>query len=531
MAKTKQSARGQAAANESKSGLIVALLFFIVTTIISIFVAYGGYSQQEELRAKEKKSAALAKQYQNDRDREQMKRLLYGFILGTESGEGGQTDLTKLREAYKGDYDAVLQELVTLLQEQAKQVRDNNKVNSQTLADFERDLRGIATSLSQEAGKPDARNWTDAIKDLADKLGIETKSLREQLTAAKQAQRTAEDEKAQAESRNKTLDKTIKDLRAEISKLENERDMARKELTEQKQELDNRNDALIRQSADAMRSKQEELKKLEERIASLTALSTKLKSEVERTKRQSLLELDEPRGKIERITGENVFINLGSFDKLKPGITFSVLPATVGGKNVINRQRKGGIEVTEVVGPKLAKARIIDQTNPYGDPLVAGDLIYNPAWQPGLKTRVVLAGIIDLNGDGVDDTQEFVNILERQGVVIDGYLDLRDLTLKGREGRDGKVRELTDYLILGEEPLISVAARPVSDGKDEKRSNAAAAISKIRDDAQRVGAEPISYKRFIASMGLRIPSLYRPADYGSPASIGQPVRPGYGMSK
>jgi hypothetical protein len=530
MAKSKPSARQQAAANESKSGLIVALLFFIVATIISVFVAYGGYSQQEELRAKEKKSAALAKQYQNDRDREQMKRLLYGFVLGTESGEGVQTDLSRLREAYKGDYDAVLQELVTMLQEQAKQVRDSNKEGSQAMADFERDLRAIADGLSQEAGKGDTRNWTEAIKDLASKLGIETKALREQVKVAKQAQQTAEAEKAQAESRNKTLDNTIKMLRAEIAKLENERDLARKELTEQKQELDNRNDALIRQAADNLRAKQEELKKLEEKIASLNGLSARLKNELERFKRQSQLELDEPRGKIERVAGGSVFINLGSYDKLKPGITFSVLPATVGGKNVINRQRKGAIEVIEVVGPKLAKARIVEETNPFGDPVIAGDLIYNPAWQPGLKTRVVLAGVIDLNGDGTDDTLEFVKILERQGVEIDGYLDLRDLTLKGRNGRDGKVRELTDFLILGEEPQVSAATRG-DDGKDERRANAAAVISKLRDDAQRVGAELISYRRFIASMGLKVPATYRPVDYGSPASISQPTRPGYAMPK
>jgi hypothetical protein len=459
-----------------------------------------------------------------------MKRLLYGFVLGTESGEGVQTDLSRLREAYKGDYDAVLQELVTMLQEQAKQVRDSNKEGSQAMADFERDLRAIADGLSQEAGKGDTRNWTEAIKDLASKLGIETKALREQVKVAKQAQQTAEAEKAQAESRNKNLDNTIKMLRAEIAKLENERDQARKELTEQKQELDNRNDTLIRQAADNLRAKQEELKKLEEKIASLNGLSARLKNELERFKRQSQLELDEPRGKIERVAGGSVFINLGSYDKLKPGITFSVLPATVGGKNVINRQRKGAIEVIEVVGPKLAKARIVEETNPFGDPLIAGDLIYNPAWQPGLKTRVVLAGIIDLNGDGTDDTLEFVKILERQGVEIDGYLDLRDLTLKGRNGRDGKVRELTDFLILGEEPQVSAATRG-DDGKDERRANAAAVISKLRDDAQRVGAELISYRRFIASMGLKVPAIYRPVDYGSPASISQPTRPGYAMPK
>ena len=58
----------------------------------------------------------------------------------------------------------------------------------------------------------------------------------------------------------------------------------------------------------------------------------------------------------------------------------------------------------------------------------------------------MIAGRIDMHGvKGQDDTKEFERLLERNNAVVDGYVDLKDATIKG------KLTSVTDLLILGDE--------------------------------------------------------------------------------
>ena len=101
------------------------------------------------------------------------------------------------------------------------------------------------------------------------------------------------------------------------------------------------------------------------------------------------------------------------------------------------------------MGPHLSAAKVVEAGNPARDPLLRGDLLFNPAWDPTQKTHVALVGIIDLNGSGVDGTQDLVRALEKQGIVVDAWLDLKDRTIKGPG-----MTERTTYLIKGERPLL-----------------------------------------------------------------------------
>ena len=48
-----------------------------------------------------------------------------------------------------------------------------------------------------------------------------------------------------------------------------------------------------------------------------------------------------------------------------------------------------------------------------------------------LQFRAPLAGLFDLTGEGRDNIEEFMRTLRKEGTVIDAYLDLKDLTVKG----------------------------------------------------------------------------------------------------
>src|SRR5207247_11232847 len=90
-----------------------------------------------------------------------------------------------------------------------------------------------------------------------------------------------------------------------------------------------------------------------------------------------------------------------------------------------------------------------DIADPQTNPVLTGDLRFNPAWSPNLKEHVAIAGLIDLTGDGSDSSAEFMRDLEKQNIAIDYFLDLKSMTAKGQ------MTFRTGYLIVGETPSIN----------------------------------------------------------------------------
>jgi len=69
---------------------------------------------------------------------------------------------------------------------------------------------------------------------------------------------------------------------------------------------------------------------------------------------------DTPKGAIVRVgqDRERVYINLGSADNVKPGLSFSVLPAGSTGRAGAAAARKGAVEVIAVLEPHLSVAKV-----------------------------------------------------------------------------------------------------------------------------------------------------------------------------
>jgi hypothetical protein len=112
---------------------------------------------------------------------------------------------------------------------------------------------------------------------------------------------------------------------------------------------------------------------------------------------------------------------------------------------------------------------------------------------------VAVAGIIDLVGDGKDHTEEFLRMLERQGVVVDAYIDLKDLTIKTPDKGKG-VTVNTDYLIVGggSDALSGALAR---DREYTKRLDAA--VRQLKQQALGEGVTVISLPRYLDLIGYK----------------------------
>ena len=78
---------------------------------------------------------------------------------------------------------------------------------------------------------------------------------------------------------------------------------------------------------------------------------------------------------------EMAWIDLGLADAVRPLLGFNVYPAEAA--NLNKSTTKGKIEVSKVTEAHLAEAKIVDDKP--SDPMVPGDKIHSPGWQPGRR--------------------------------------------------------------------------------------------------------------------------------------------------
>lgn len=133
-------------------------------------------------------------------------------------------------------------------------------------------------------------------------------------------------------------------------------------------------------------------------------------------------------------------INIGRADGVSNKTTFSVYDSHV--TDFANSSSKGSIEVVLVTGEHVADCRVLSDDP--SDPIIPGDKIYSPVWDPGFQEHFAIVGTIDFDYDGSDDLMKLISLIERNGGVIDGY-QLGD-------SQKGRLMDKTGYLIMGSQP-------------------------------------------------------------------------------
>ncbi|HYV36115.1 MAG TPA: hypothetical protein VE988_10455 [Gemmataceae bacterium] len=224
---------------------------------------------------------------------------------------------------------------------------------------------------------------------------------------------------------------------------------------------------------------------------------------------------DTPRAKIIRVdeSGKKIYIDKGSKDGVKTGLTFTVFAAGANGRAA--GELKATVEVIRVEDGQMSLCKVntfydadgreiaVTEATPSklfregGSALKAGDLLFNLCW----GTHVAIVGIVDLTGAEVkspaaqmDHLKEFMRHLEHKGMVIDAYTDLRDGKLVG------EISNKTNYIIRGQN------ATKLKEGDDDARVKAInGIISAVRGQAQDRGLFIISGENFAVVTGYRRP--------------------------
>jgi hypothetical protein len=461
------------AKGESKTGLIVALVFFILTTIGLGVGTYTGYTADEGkdqiIKDEKKKLTTMTTERDWWKFQAQILREALGHLPGNDLAEVGVK-----REQMATSYSAQpgFAEIDKLL----KEIIDKK----------------IGWDAGQKRYRDSYEGLLVAAQKRYDEVAGQLKGVQKQLDDANNKVRLAE---AARDAAKDAFDQKLLDTGKKFENDQNDQAMRLENLTKEITRLGKANqDMQIAHAGELKRITDESVKK----DATITQLKNLLAQRTDELASYKKKETETPRAmtseyKIVTIVGQIPYINLGHDDKVKPQLTFAIHGVGPDGKPL--QTSKGTLEVVNVVDAHLSQARVTSVKDPNKDPVLIGDILFNPSWDPTLKKHVALTGIIDLTGDGRDSTAEFRRNLERQNIIVDAYLDPKDYSVQG------KVSVQTDYLILGD-GLESLATARDREGIGKKLD---AGIREMKTQAEKNGVQVISLRKYLEMIGYRVP--------------------------
>jgi hypothetical protein len=497
---------------ETKAPLVVALAFFVLTTLILGVLTYMAFDEKAKLRDDAKKSAQERDDAKSKLTEEQAKNLMYKLAIGT----GSEADFDNLKN---GGKDQVAKQEFAAMWEAIKNRLEAVKVKE--AKNFIGTGKQFTVSPDQVVNWP----WTDRLEKPPVTPMIDAIALsyaRQQLAAARLEREAKEMEDAK---------KVYQDGLARAQKAEADFKALSAEFPKRVEEVQKKADELIAATRNTfagdtakyqktMKEASEQLElskiKLDEALRKSQGLANQVKAAEEREEvTVDPFRYDKPHGKIISKQGNIVNIDLGSADNVRPGLTFSVQPSDTPERGLQTRMRprmgpngkpvmegthqvmevhpKGTIEVVEVLGAHLSQARITSNPDPIREAILTGDVLYNPAWRKGAPDHVALFGVFDVDGDGTDDIKRVVQDLTRMGVVVDAYFDLETRKWVGQ------VTEQTNFAVEGYFPM-QTGGDPLSVAKSALDQT----LRDARNQAKEKGVKVVKARDFFPRIGYRI---------------------------
>jgi hypothetical protein len=535
-------------------GLILTLIFFILATFISGTVAYFGYADQQQFKDDKAKAEKEKTTMETKWRQERVRKILLRIALGIEAPNKKEneedsdndrfvlvSEMDNFRPQIKEEYDRLLRTLEDKLPDGAK---DSFKWKLLTMTKKELDDKlGDAKAVAADPDVAPAKT-----------LPMLIEIYKNEATKAKVAQKGAEDKARLADDRANKAEESKGDEKkvfdAELARIRAENNDLRAKIKDayDKYVIKHNNDG--KDAADKAKKYGDERNERDDQIVKLNDQIKALQQKIDVLDRSSagggrsnavnidFVNLEERKGLIvSRDDSGFVTLNVGSSKHVKPQITFLVISSEVSWLALLEREEslkrntprldrqpfednpyvKAGVEVVEVTGPETSRAKIIFENEPIRNPVQPKDQIFNLAWQPDEEIRVAFCGIVDLDGDGLDNNEDFLRLLERQGVIVDEYLKLKPLDIVKRDGKGMTLR--TKYLVMAEKPRLS--SLPLDKDTPQARQIQAtiAKMSEMEATAQKYGIQLIEARKFLAMLGYKMPKNPAPLAYGAAVYI------------
>jgi hypothetical protein len=433
-------------ARESR-GLEVALILFVMISIVLSISTYAYFRRSEERRKEIQSARADAKQAQDACRAAIFETQILKHVLGHEHKT--DAELAAIRAGLGA-----------------------NPALDQVVRDFDQDLAEF-----QPAGGPEERNYRQLVRALRAAIVQRNAQLADANAQLNRVEAEKKSLLAAEAARTTVAEAGQQQAQTQLVAAQQDFDRTRKEFVEQTNGLADRirqKNLAYQQLAATSQGKVEKVGKERDRAVEL------VKARDERLRRLEIKPPERPAGEVTAVSEplQLVWINLGRADGLQPRMTFSIYePKTT---SLATAKSKGRIEVTRVTQDHLAEARIIE--NPLADPILAGDKIASPAFRKGQKTHFALVGLLDIDGDGKSDQARVKALIELNGGVVDAELR-EDGTIVGRMTLD------TRYLVHGQRPT------------DRTNANLTAGYSKLIGQASDLAVEPMSLPKLLDRLG------------------------------
>jgi hypothetical protein len=251
------------------------------------------------------------------------------------------------------------------------------------------------------------------------------------------------------------------------------------------------------------------LKSKEDEIVALRSINERMQIQLDKTEQVSFEQEDGLIRRVDHNVGL-VWISLGSADFLPRRINFSVYNKAHHGIGRGNEDIKGAIEVTRIVGPHLAEARILPGTDIH-NPISSGDPIYTPLWSPGRKEQFVLAGPLDIENDGESDRALIHDLVVAAGARVVGELDEHGDRWSNKYADQEREQIIDDpvplsqridvdvkFLVVGRipDPTQQISPKEIEASKKIQRH-----MKRMRDEARMQGVRIVNMNDFLAYIG------------------------------
>jgi len=502
----------------SNLGLIITLVFFVLSTVILGVTTYMGFSEQEKLVKEKQDAEKKFSEMEKFRNWDRTQARIYRVYIGRPMVQGPDAmDLAKeVQGMLAGQYPAGADQ---------KSKDDVGKL----LKDFEPTMPWAANTDSP------ASNFEKRLGELDNRItSLQAAVAREKANVAK-VEADKKDMEEQKDKQIAAINKAMKDLRTTLE-ADLKRDYYAKAMEEVRTKLvaEGKQMTTLRVDLDAEKKVRADLEKklaalqkkydtdqralrvankdLDETRTILSALAEKhnedvrtLKDTTRDTVASTKLRTWDKDWKVVDIDrkGKMPYINLGTADGLVPQVTFSVHAPTGAGGRRMQEAAKANLEVIRVIGPHLSQARLTSIRDEKRDPVLKGDLLFNASWDPTRRKQVAVAGIVDLGLDGADNTDDFRRLLGRQRVDLVAWVDSKDEKPAIKTVGEGLSKD-TEYMILADRMRGSKHPKSRNDeytkAYDQKRDE-------LIEKAKTAGITVISINKYLELIGYRHPKL------------------------
>ena len=508
---------------ESKTGLIITLVFFVLSTIGLGVATFYGFAEQEGLAKKADEAEGKQKNEAKMIEFYKYQAMLYWNNISQVNGYAAADleEFAVLREKFQDGKILPSGEGVKGLEEIVKEREKHLTAMGQRVGFKDASGKLLDLKFDSALKRPSSTMEEILLAQSKRYSALETRFNRteEELKEGQVKEKQLADDLAAYKKKTGELVKSsqmahvkeFKDFKDELEKTRVEKDGLRKALELEKTER-----------AKAADDAKDDLDKIAKKLRDRDLLVGNLQSQLilERTKENEVASNIRPEFKIVNIdrTGTTLYINLGFGDRIKPQDTFSIHGISADGRP--NPNVKGSLEIVNIVGEHLAQCRIITVKNSNKDPILKGDVVFNPIWSSGATKRVAIMGIIDLQGTGKDNIFEFIKQLENKGVLVDSYLDPTTFEIKNQPGITPK----TDYLIEGDNLDFIKELRGRT---QEDMARLTIGIQTLRNSAKENGVIRMDIRKYLEMAGYRVPRNF--FEQG-PNPNAQFARPGQGKA-